>query len=269
MNYNFQDRTILAMDLAKKAGEEILRIYQNSDLDTKEKDTKDVVTIADTKSEEIIIKGIEEKFSNDSIIAEESGTYHTTENEYTWVIDPLDGTSNYSRGIPLYCVSIGYMKDNKPMGGAIYIPATDELFVCELGKGAYCNNKRLQVSTTSKLEKSLTTIGFNNRYPEMTTWFSEIHKNAMEKMYNVEKLFSTVISLCYVAAGKIESHMELYCYLWDICVGSLLIEEAGGKVSAEENKPLDYLKLDKQIILGANGNIHDEFVNIVGSQKNY
>ena len=63
--------------------------------------------------------------------------------------------------------------------------------------------------------------------------------------------------------------MELYCYLWDICVGSLLIEEAGGKVSAEENKPLDYLKLDKQIILGANGNIHDEFVNIVGSQKNY
>lgn len=269
MNYNFQDRTILAMDLAKKAGEEILRISQNNDLDIKEKGTKDVVTIADTKSEEIIVKGIEEIFPNDSIIAEENGTYHTTENEYTWVIDPLDGTSNFSRGIPFYCVSIGYMKDNKPMGGAIYIPCTKELFACERGKGSYCNNQKLHVSTINDLSKCLTTIGFNNRYPEMTDWFSEIHKNAMENMYNVEKLFSTVISLCYVASGRIESHLELYCYLWDICVGSLLIEEAGGKVSAERNKPLNYLKLDKQIILGTNGNIHNEFVNIVGTQKNY
>lgn len=196
MNYNFQDRTILAMDLARKAGEEILRISQNNNLDTKEKGTKDVVTVADTKSEKIIIKGIEEKFSNDSIIAEESGTYHRTENGYTWVIDPLDGTSNYSRGIPLYCVSIGYMKNNKPMGGAIYIPTTNELFVCEIGKGAYCNNKRLQVSTTSNLEKSLTTIGFNNRYPEMTAWFSEIHKNTMEKCIMLKNYF--LLSYHYV-----------------------------------------------------------------------
>lgn len=267
MNNIFQDRTNLAIELAKKAGKKILRISQNSNLNTTEKGTKDVVTVADIESENIIIKGIVEIFPNDSIVAEESGTIHTTNSEYTWVIDPLDGTSNYSRGIPLYCVSIGYMKNNKPLGGAIYIPTTDELFVCEQGKGSYCNGKKLQVSNTSKLEKSLITIGFNNRYPEMTAWFSKIHKNAMEKMYNVEKLFSTVISLCYVAAGKLEAHMELYCYLWDICVGSLLIEEAGGKVSAEDNKPLDYLKLEKQIILGTNGKIHNEFSNIVGVNK--
>ncbi len=265
MNNNFNDRTNLAITLARKAGEEILKIAQTNNLDTKEKGTKDVVTIADTKSEEIITKGLKKAFPNDSIIAEESGICQKGDTEYTWVIDPLDGTSNFSRGIPLYCVSIGYMKNNKPEGGAIYIPTNNELFVCERGKGAYCNNKKLQISSISKLEKSLTTIGFNNRYPEMTTWFSEIHKTAMEKMYNVEKLFSTVISLCYVAAGKTEAHMELYCYLWDICVGSLLIEEAGGTVSAENNKPLDYVRHDKQIILGTNGNIHNEFVDIIGT----
>lgn len=98
----------------------------------------------------------------------------------------------------------------------------------------------------------------------MNKWFSEIHKNTMEQMQNTEKFFSTVISLCYVAAGKTEAHMELYCYLWDICVGSLLVEEAGGKVSAELGKQLDFSKLEKQIILATNGNIHDEFSNIVG-----
>ncbi|MCI8519101.1 MAG: inositol monophosphatase [Clostridia bacterium] len=267
-NVSFSNRTKLAIDLAKKSGEAILQISRNGDMHIKEKGIKDVLTIADTTSEEIIIKGIKEYFDNDSIIAEEGGNCQTGSTEYTWVIDPLDGTLNFSRGIPFYCVSIGYMKNNKPAGGAIFIPTTNELFVCEQGKGSYCNGKRLQVSAVSELDKSLTTIGFNNRFPEMTTWFSEIHKNAMEQMQNVEKIFSTVISLCYVAAGKTEAHMELYCYLWDICVGSLLIEEAGGKVSAEKNTPLDFLKIEKQVILGTNRKIHNEFSDIIGTNSN-
>ena len=229
-NVSFSNRTKLAIDLAKKSGEAILQISRNGDMHIKEKGIKDVLTIADTTSEEIIIKGIKEYFDNDSIIAEEGGNCQTGSTEYTWVIDPL--------------------------------------FVCEQGKGSYCNGKRLQVSAVSELDKSLTTIGFNNRFPEMTTWFSEIHKNAMDKMQIVEKLFSTVISLCYVAAGKTEAHMELYCYLWDICVGSLLIEEAGGKVSAEKNTPLDFLKIEKQVILGTNRKIHNEFSDIIGTNSN-
>lgn len=266
-NEIFNERTKLAIKLAKKVGDIILEISNNGDLKTKEKGLKDVVTIADAASEEMIVSSIKEQFPNDTIIAEESGNYKTGDNEYAWAIDPLDGTLNYSRGIPFYCVSIGYMKNGKPEGGAIYIPTTNELYVCEHGKGAYCNDTKLKVSDVSELDKSITTIGFNNRYPNMNKWFSEIHKNTMEQMQNAEKFFSTVISLCYVAAGKTEAHMELYCYLWDICVGSLLVEEAGGKVSAELGKKLDFSKLEKQIILATNGNIHDEFSNIIGENK--
>lgn len=266
MNKNlFSDRTNLAIQLAQEAGQTILQIAQSGNLDTKEKGINDVLTIADTASEEIIISKIKKEFPNDTIIAEESGNYQHGNNEYAWAIDPLDGTMNFSRGIPFYSVSVGYIKNGKPEGGAIYIPTTNELFICERGKGAYCNGKKIHVSNVSNINKSLATIGFNNRYKEMTMWHSEIHNKIMNEMLNVEKLFSTVISLCYVAAGKTEAHMELYCYLWDICVGSLLVEESGGKVSAEQNKPLDFSKTEKQIILATNSKIHNDFSTIVGS----
>ena len=165
--------------------------------------------------------------------------------------------------MPYYCVSIGFMKDNIPEGGAIYIPLTDELYYCEKGKGAYCNGKKLEVSIISEISKSLTTIGFNNRYPEERISFNKVHDKCMNQMLNAEKLFSTVISLCYVASGKIESHFELYCFLWDICVGALLVHEAGGKCSSLNNKNVDYTKIDKQIIIATNGKIHDDFEKVV------
>ena len=144
-----------------------------------------------------------------------------------------------------------------------YIPETDELYCCEKGKGARCNGKKLEVSNTTKISKSLTTIGFNNRYPEERISFNRVHDKCMSQMLNVEKLFSAVISLCYVASGKIESHFELNCFLWDICVGSLLVEEAGGKCSTLNNENVDYSKVDKQIIIATNGKIHNDFEKII------
>lgn len=260
---NFSERTVLAKTLAKEAGKEIKRILHNENIQTKGKGLNDVVTIADTASEEIIVNKIKESFPNDTIIAEEGGTYKTGNSEYSWAIDPLDGTMNYSRKMPCYCVSIGFLKNGKPEGGAIYIPETDELYYCEKGKGSYCNDKEIQVSTAESIDKSLATIGFNNRYPEERIFFNKIHENGMEKMLNIEKLFSTVISLCYVASGKIEAHFELYCFLWDICVGSLLVEEAGGKCSSLDYKDIDYKKIDKQTIIATNKKIHSEFENLI------
>lgn len=260
---NLSERTKLAIELAKLAGKEIKRIRDEEDIQTKGKGLNDVVTIADIESEKIIVNKIKEIFPNDTIIAEEKGEYQTGGSEYSWAIDPLDGTMNYSRKMPYYCVSIGFMKDNKPEGGAVYIPEIDELYYCEKGKGAYCNERKLEVSRVDEISKSLTTIGFNNRYPEERVSFNQVHDKCMNQMLNVEKLFSTVISLCYVAAGKIESHFELYCFLWDICVGSLLVEEAGGKCSSLNNENVDYTKIDKQVIISTNGNIHDEFERII------
>ena len=260
---NLSERTKLAIELAKQAGKEIKRIRDEEDIQTKGKGLNDVVTIADVESEKIIVNKIKEVFYDDTIIAEEKGEYQTGSSEYSWAIDPLDGTMNYSRKMPYYCVSIGFMKDNKPEGGAVYIPETDELYYCERGKGSYCNEKKLVVSGAEEISKSLTTIGFNNRYPEERVSFNKVHDKCMNQMLNVEKLFSTVISLCYVASGKIESHFELYCFLWDICVGSLLVEEAGGKCSSLNNENIDYTKVDKQIIIATNGNIHDDFEKII------
>lgn len=256
---NLSERTKLAIELAKLAGKEIKRILDEEDIQTKGKGLNDVVTIADGESEKIIVNKIKEVFPDDTIIAEEKGEYQVGSSEFSWAIDPLDGTMNYSRKMPYYCVSIGFMKDNKPEGGAVYIPETGELYYCEKGKGAYCNDNKIEVSSASEIGKSLTTIGFNNRYPEERISFNKVHDKCMNQMLNVEKLFSTVISLCYVAAGKIESHFELYCFLWDICVGSLLVEEAGGKCSSLNNENIDYTKVDKQIIIATNRNIHNEF----------
>ena len=260
---DFNERTKLAIELVKLAGKEIKRIRDEEDIQTKGKGLNDVVTIADIESEKIIVNKIREVFPNDTIIAEEKGTYDGGDGEYSWAIDPLDGTMNYSRKMPYYCVSIGFMKNNKPEGGAVYIPETDELYYCEKEKGAYCNDKRINVSNVGDISKSLTTIGFNNRYPEERASFNKVHDKCMNQMLNVEKLFSTVISLCYVASGKIESHFELYCFLWDICVGSLLVEEAGGKCSSLNNENIDYSKVDKQIIIATNGNIHGNFEKII------
>lgn len=260
---NFNSRTLLAIKLSKISGFEIANIANSGILNTKDKGINDVVTIADLKSEEIIINGIKGQFPNDGIIAEETKNNEVVNSEYTWVIDPLDGTMNFSRNMPFYCVSIGYMKNGKPEGGAIFIPATNELYFCEHGKGAYCNNSKLSVSNVSSLKKSLATLGFNNRYPELTNYCCDIHQAMMNNMLNAEKLFSTVISLCYVASGKIEAHTEIYCYLWDICVGSLLIEEAGGKVYDEHGNPLDFSKIDKHIIIGTTRNISNDFVSLI------
>ncbi len=260
---NINERTKLAIELAKIAGKEIKRIHDEEDMQTKGKGLNDVVTIADIESEKIIVNKIKEVFPNDTIIAEEKGEYQTGNSEYSWTIDPLDGTMNFSRKMPYYCVSIGFMKDNKPEGGAIYIPEIDELYYCEKGKGAYCNDKQIKVSNIVDINKSLTTIGFNNRYPEERIAFNKVHDKCMNQMLNVEKLFSTVISLCYVASGKIEAHFELYCFLWDICVGSLLVEEAGGKCSFLNSENIDYTKVDKQIIIATNGNIHHDFEKII------
>lgn len=264
---NFSYRTCVAIVLAKKAGYEIKRIIREEDLKIKEKGIKDVLTVADASSEKIITTEIKKIFPNDTIIAEEGGIEQNGNSNFTWAIDPLDGTINFSRKIPFYCVSIGYMKDKVPEGGAIYIPETDELFVCERGKGAYCNGKRIHVSNVSTMEKSLATIGFNNRYKEMVTWFNKIHSLSMVKLQNVEKLFSTVISLCYVASGRTEAHMEMYCFLWDICVGTLLVEEAGGKVSTILSEKIDYSQIEKQSIVASNGIIYEKFAKIIKDSK--
>ena len=256
----FNERTTLSKKIAEEAGKTILEI-QKGDMQTHEKGCNDVLTIADTTSERMIINAISEVFPDDGFVAEE-GSSKKGKSGYTWVIDPLDGTMNFSRGMSYYAVSIGYLKDGQPYGGAVYIPRLKELFVCEKGKGAYLNGQQIHVSTNN-LNKSLAVIGFNNRQEDFRKLHCNIHKNLLDNIMNVEKIFSTVIGLCYVACGRIEIHCELNCFLWDVMPSCLIIEEAGGKITQINGENIDFIQLEKQCVVGTNGLIHKEILELL------
>lgn len=256
----FNERTNFIQKIVKEAGKTILEI-QNGDMQTHEKGTNDVLTIADTTSEKIIVNAISKMFPDDGFIAEE-GSSKESKSGYTWVIDPLDGTMNFSRNMSYYAVSIGYLKDGKTYGGAVYIPKLKELFVCEKGKGAYLNGQRICVSINN-LDKSLAVIGFNNRQDDFRQLHCNIHKNLLNNIMNVEKIFSTVIGLCYVACGRIEIHCELNCFLWDVVPACLMIEEAGGKITQINGDNIDFNQVEKQCIIGSNGLVHDEVLKLL------
>lgn len=256
----FNERTNLIQNIIKEAGETILEI-QKGDMQTHEKGCNDVLTIADTTSEKMIINAISEMFPDDGFIAEE-GSSKESKSGYTWVIDPLDGTMNFSRNMSYYAVSIGYLKDGKPYGGAVYIPKLKELFVCEKDKGAYLNGKRIHVSTNN-LDKSLAVIGFNNRQEDFRKLHCNIHNNLLDNIMNVEKIFSTVIGLCYVACGRIEIHCELNCFLWDVMPSCLMIEEAGGKITQINGENINFTQVEKQCVVGSNGLAHDKILKLL------
>jgi myo-inositol-1(or 4)-monophosphatase len=256
----FFDRKSLAVKLAQEAGRAILEIQQG-DMKTCPKGHNDVVTIADTTAENMIVDAIRESFPNDAIIAEEGGVSAGTTG-YTWVIDPLDGTVNFSRGMPLYAVSIGYLRDGQPEGGAIYIPRLDELFTCERGRGTYLNGKKISVSKRS-LRDSVASIDIHNRVPDTRPWLFQVHNNLMENVLTVEKLFSAVICLCYVACGRMEIHFCADLFIWDMMPACLMITEAGGTVTQPDGTGFDYLQVKHQNILATNGVAHAEVIKLV------
>ncbi len=260
---NFNERTKLAMELAKIAGKEIKRIREEEDINVKSKGTNDVVTVADYKIEKLIIDKIIETFPDDTIISEEIGKYREGTSGYSWAIDPVDGTLNYSRGMPYYSVSIGYMKDSMPYGGAIYAPELDELYYGEKNMGAFCNETKLGVSKTTSLNKSIALMDFTNRNEGLSDFFNNTYTSCMNNMVNVLKIFSGAISLCYIASGKIDAYIGGCGYIWDFCVGYILITEAGGVCTSINNKEIDFTRIDKHIILAANKNIYNEFAKLV------
>lgn len=261
---NFNERTKFAIDIAIKAGQEIKKIYDENDLQVKDKGLNDVITIADTASEKTIIEGIKEIFPFDIIISEEIGEIRNDNNsEYTWVIDPLDGTVNYSTKIPFWCVSVGCMKNNKPICGAVYVPCMNMLFVTEKGKGAYLNGDRISVSSLDKIQDAIISINFNKRYPDLLQEHNDVYCKLMNIVRNTVKPSSVVINLCFTASGKFDGFYDSSTYLWDICVGSLLIEEAGGIITDKYGDEIDYTKHEGHSIITCNREIYSKLKDTV------
>jgi len=245
----------LAIRLAKKAG----RILQDHLGRVKKVDYKgavNLVTEMDLLSEKVIVAEIRKLYPKHSILAEEK-TRRQGDSPYRWIIDPLDGTTNYAHGYPIFCVSIGLEKDDEIILGVVYDPSRIELFEGEKGKGAYLNGRRIHVSPTPNLSQSLLATGFPYDLRKSPVNNFDHFQNFARRSHAVRRAGSAALDLCYVSAGRFDGFWEMKLGPWDLAAGSLIVREAGGKVTDFQGHPIH---LDGKHVLASNGKIHGEMI---------
>jgi myo-inositol-1(or 4)-monophosphatase len=222
----------------------------------------DLVTEIDKKSEKKIIDFIRKEYLNHNIIAEESGEMNEN-SEYTWVIDPLDGTTNFAHGLPIFSVSIGVQKKGKTIIGVVYDVMRDVLYSSELGAGSYKDEEKIRVNSNDDLSKSVLVTGFPYNIAENPNKAIEKFSSFLTEARAIRRLGSAAIDFCYLAEGVFEGFWEVQLQPWDICAGKLITEEAGGKVTNFKNENIDIFS--KQI-LATNSHVHEKMLHIL--QKN-
>lgn len=243
----------VAISAAIQSGAMVREFWGNKLAIAEKSRSGDLVTEVDKKSEEIILNIIRRHFPNHNILAEESGKLEEGENDYLWVIDPLDGTTNYAHGYPLSCISIGLLIKGKPRVGVVYNPLYQELWSAATGKGATLNHQPIKVSEIKELSKSLLVTGF--AYDRRET----IDNNYAEFCYlthltqGVRRSGSAALDLAHVACGRFDGYWERGIKLWDIAAGIVILEEAGGKITAYDGSKIDF---NSGRILATNGYIH-------------
>lgn len=244
----------IATEAAMTAGA-ILQDYWGKLEDVEEKGRPgDLVTAADKAAEAAILKLLRRHLPEHGILAEESGQLGDSNSEYLWAIDPLDGTTNYAHQYPIAAVSIGLLISGTPQVGVIYNPFRDELFRAARGLGATRNRRPIQVSQTSALENSLLVTGFayDRRETSDNNYAEFCHLTHLTQ--GVRRSGSASLDLTDVACGRLDGYWERGLSPWDITAGIVLVEEAGGKVTAYDNSPLI---IRSGRVLATNGQIHD------------
>ncbi len=245
----------IATEAALSAGA-ILQAYWGK-LDAVEEKGRpgDLLTIADKEAEAAILKVLQHHVPEHSILAEESGQLGDNKNEYLWAIDPLDGTTNYAHQYPIAAVSVGLLISGTPQVGAVYNPFRDEMFRAAKGLGATRNGRPIQVSQTSALSKSLLVTGFayDRRETSDNNYAEFCHLTHLTQ--GVRRSGSASLDLCDVACGRLDGYWERGLAPWDITAGVVMVEEAGGKVTAYDRSPL---VVPSGRILATNGQIHDQ-----------
>ncbi|MDQ6823269.1 MAG: inositol monophosphatase [Candidatus Eremiobacteraeota bacterium] len=243
------DPLMVALDAAREAGQLLLALSAHP-LEIREKSRRaDLVTNADRAAEECIARHLLDKFPHASLLAEEGGARSGTSGE-RWIVDPLDGTTNYAHGYPLYCVSIAYERDGELLAGVVYAPWMDECFAAERGAGATRNGEPIRVSPIEHLGDALTCTGF---HPADFERNSHCFKEMSHRAQAVRRDGSAALDLAYVACGRFDGFWEFDLSPWDVAAGTLLIREAGGTVSQCDGAPPS---VAAPSILATNGRIH-------------
>ncbi len=251
------------IEIAKEAGEIIRDGFgKNFSIEFKT-NSSNLVTEIDKKSEKAIINYIHKNFPSHTVLAEESGK-HFFGGEYLWVIDPLDGTTNFAHGLPIFSVSIGVLKNNEIIAGVVYDVMNDKVYSAEKGGGAFRGETKLHVSNNSNLEESVLVTGFPYDIKDNPDNAIELFASFLRQARAIRRLGSAAIDFCYVASGVFDAFWEVHLNPWDICAGKLLVEEAGGIVTNFKNESIDIYS--KQI-LASNVKVHGRMVEIINKNR--
>ena len=222
----------IAVKAARRAGSIINRAaLEGGALEVKSKNKNDFVTQVDKAAEQAILGVIRAAYPDHSVLAEESGSLPGARPEYLWVIDPLDGTTNYIHGFPQYCVSIALEHKGVPTHGVVYDPGKNELFTASRGRGAFLDDRRIRVSKCSRLQDALVGTGFPYKEVDRIDAYLRQVKSVMTSAAGVRRAGAAALDLAYVAAGRLDGFWEAGLARWDMAAGALLIQEAGGLVS--------------------------------------
>ena len=239
--------------------EEILRFFNHSFKISNKEGRNNLVTEADHASEKAILEVIKTNFPGHSILTEETGNL-PQESDYKWIVDPIDGTINFAHGIPINCVSIGLEFRGEMIMGMVYNPHLKELFFAEKGKGATLNDKPIKVSRETDVMKSCLVTGFPYIYLNIPNGPLDIFERLIREGVPVRRLGSAAIDLCWVACGRFDGFYEHNLEPWDSAAGSLIVKEAGGKVTDFTGGEFSVYQ---HRILATNGIIHDQMLNII------
>lgn len=218
-----------------------------------------LVTEMDRKAEQLIINIIKRDFPGHGILSEEGGG-ELKESAFKWIIDPLDGTTNYTHGFPCYTVSIALEQKGEIVLGVVFNPVLNELFTALKGKGAFRNGKKITVSATKELRKSLLATGFPYDVHQKPMANLKHFANFLVSAQAVRRAGSAALDLCYTACGIFDGFWEVKLHSWDIAAGSLLVKEAGGQVSDFRGGPFDHYS---QETLASNGHIHSQMLEVL------
>jgi myo-inositol-1(or 4)-monophosphatase len=253
LNFAIQTAREAGRVLAEKFGR-ALRVTNKGDID--------LVTEADIASERLIVERIRSYHPRHAILTEESGdvvALGDVDSEYKWIIVPLDGTTNYAHGYPVFCVSIALEHEGRVVVGVVYDPTRDELFAAERGQGATLNGRSLRVSETNELNDALLCTGFPYDVRDRGD-FARHFRNFIMRAQSVRRDGAAALDLAYVAAGRFDAFYEEGLRPWDVAAGVLLVEEAGGRVTHYDGSPF---RVYTPPIAASNGLIHEAMLDVL------
>lgn len=243
-----------AIDIAREAGQVLMA---HCGVSFELKGEHDLVTAADRASEELVVSRLREKFPKHGIVAEEGGRAEM-EAELRWYVDPLDGTTNFAHGYPMWNVTLALAKGNEVIAGVVYDPLNRELFAAERGGGARLNGAPIRVSKAASVNDSLFSTGFPSRRRHQNVNIHFYYQLAMLS-HGVRRGGSAALDLAYTACGRLDAFWEFGLNPWDMAAGTLLVEEAGGRTGGMQGEPLD---VNGQYVVASNGLVHDELLSL-------